>query len=95
MPLDDPIEEIYDHTFNETVAFLRGRLRNDPALDLRNLEAMLESLYIRQGNNWTGRGEIRDRIESAVIAAHEHMIAELRKAYPEGTAGRRNGYSSA
>jgi hypothetical protein len=82
MPLNEPIDHIYQHTFDETVAFLRGRLRNDPGLDLRDLESMLESLYVRQGNNWTGRGEIRDRIESAVIAAHEHVIAEVRKRIP-------------
>jgi hypothetical protein len=41
------------------------------------IRGFLKSLYIRQGNDWTGRGAIGNAGLDATIAAHESLLVEL------------------
>jgi hypothetical protein len=43
---------------------------------LDRVERELHSLYVRQGNDWTGRGEIGDTKLEATIASLEAVRAE-------------------
>ncbi|MFO7577137.1 MAG: hypothetical protein R6W66_05365 [Pelovirga sp.] len=43
---------------------------------LDRVERELRSLYVRQGNDWTGRGEIGDARLEATIASLEAVRAE-------------------
>ncbi len=56
--------------------FFEGQLVENPAGLLEQLESELRSLYVRQGNDWTGRGEIGDAKLDATIAVLEALRAE-------------------
>ena len=56
--------------------FFEESLNNHPAELLDQLERELRSLYVRQGNDWTGRGEIGDARLEATISVLEAKRAE-------------------
>ncbi|MFO7765392.1 MAG: hypothetical protein R6V33_03050 [Pelovirga sp.] len=56
--------------------FFAEQLDDNPAGLLEQLEPELRSLYVRQGNDWTGRGEIGDARLDATVAVLEAVRAE-------------------
>jgi hypothetical protein len=56
--------------------FFTEQLLEDPEGLREQLERELRSLYVRQGNDWTGRGEIGDARLEATIAVLEAIRAE-------------------
>ena len=72
-------DQVYQEAFEATCADLQRRRRAEPAFTRRKLEGLLETLYVRQGNDWAGQGVLRSLRLSATIAAHEHVRAEWRK----------------
>lgn len=61
---------------NDTLAFFAPQIDADPAVVLSRAESELQSLYIRYGNDWTGRGYVGDSEQEARIAALEAVRAE-------------------
>jgi len=70
------IDETYDETFCSVYADLAEMVRKDPDRARQTVRGILQGLYVRQGNNWTGRGPIGDAGLDASIAAHECILAE-------------------
>ncbi len=71
----------YVETHKETIlenlpGFFAEQLGENPEGLLEQLEQELRSLYVRQGNDWTGRGEIGDARLEATIAVLEAVRAE-------------------
>ncbi|MCL2602509.1 MAG: hypothetical protein FWD91_06815 [Treponema sp.] len=66
----------YDAAFEDEMAALQHRRESDPTCMVEDIEAVLQNFYIREGDNINGRGQIRDIIMSAVIAAHELFIIQ-------------------
>jgi hypothetical protein len=64
----------YDETFAETLRSLERRRLEDPAFTLEDARGILNHLYVNDGNNWVGRGELQDIILKAIIDAHESFI---------------------
>lgn len=64
----------YDGTYRDEITGILRRKENNPSCTLEDLESVLDSLYIQEGNNWEGRGQIQDLILSATISAYEHFI---------------------
>ncbi len=62
--------------FESTLRGLERRRAVDPAFAKSDAEGTLRHLYIQEGNDWVGRGELQDIILEASIAAYEHFIAE-------------------
>lgn len=71
------IEERYDETFDSVYTVLSELAQHDPLAARRQISHTLKSLYIRQGNDWTGRGAIGNAGLDASVAAHEAVLAEL------------------
>ena len=59
----------------ETTGLARRRSA-DPDCTIAALEAQLSHLYIMEGADWGGRGELQDTVLAATIAAYESFIAE-------------------
>jgi len=76
MSMTDYIAENYDDTFASVYAALSGMVRQDPERAREAISGILKGLYIRQGNDWTGRGAIADAGLEASIAAYECILAE-------------------
>jgi hypothetical protein len=68
----------YEEIFEQEIRGLNRRRRSDPACTVEDLEGVLRHLYIMDGADWYGRGEVQDITMAATIAAYEHVIAQWR-----------------
>jgi len=68
----------YKESYEKEILGLRRRLDADPSCTVQDLEGILKSLYIMDGADWLGRGEVQSINLSAAIAAHEMIIHELK-----------------
>ena len=66
----------YDEIFEQELRGLERRRNFDPYCTVEDLERVLESLYIMDGADWYGRGDVQDITMAATIAAYEHFIAQ-------------------
>jgi hypothetical protein len=69
-------EEKYREIFDSAILGLERRRNADPSFTIADAEGTLAHLYIQEGNDWTGRGELQDLILAATIAAYELVIGE-------------------
>ncbi|MDR2078714.1 MAG: hypothetical protein LBP74_03200 [Treponema sp.] len=67
---------LYIKTFDQEIRGLERRRETDPGCTAADLEGTLQSLYVMDGADWLGRGEVGDITMAATIAAYEHFIAE-------------------
>ena len=74
----------YDEVFETTVTALERRREVDPRFSVADAEGQLKHLYIQDGNDQLGRGDLQDIILGATIAAFEHFIAEWKAAAASG-----------
>jgi hypothetical protein len=72
----------YDEVFEQTCLRLDLQRRTDAHFTAERLEGLLRSAYVDQGNDWVGRGGLHEIVQSATIAAYEHMLAEWRNDPP-------------
>ena len=70
----------YSETFEQELRGLQRRVKTDPSCSAVDLEGILKNLYIMEGADWGGRGDVQDTVMAATIAAYEFFIAELRAA---------------
>jgi hypothetical protein len=68
-------ETKYRETFEREFRGLERRRAADPACTLEALEGTLKHLYLMDGSDWIGRGELQDTVMAATIAAYEAFIA--------------------
>jgi hypothetical protein len=66
----------YTETLEEELRGLRRRREADPGCTVADLEGILAHLYIMEGADWGGRGEVQNITLAAIIAAYEQVIAE-------------------
>jgi len=71
-------EAFYKESYEKELLGLRRRLAADPSCTVQDLEGTLKSLYIMDGADWLGRGEVQSISLSASIAAHEIVIEEVK-----------------
>jgi hypothetical protein len=65
-----------EEVFETTLRGLERRRVADLDFTISDAESALEHLYILEGNDWLGRGELGDIVTSSTIAAYEHFIAQ-------------------
>ena len=70
------IEKRYGDTFDSVYDSLKEMVLKDPDHVEEYARGILKNLYISQGNDWTGRGEIGNAGLGASIAAYECILAE-------------------
>jgi hypothetical protein len=73
-------DEKYDEVFTSTLRGLEKRRAVDACFQLADAEGVLHHLYIQDGNDWIGRGELQDAIVGATIAAYECFITDWKAA---------------
>lgn len=72
-------EKKFDEIFENVYATTKYRRFIDPGFGIRDLERLLATLYVSDGNDQGGRGGVGDVISSATIAAHEQVLAEWKR----------------
>ena len=73
---DDWRDVKYREIFDQELRGLFRRREADPHCAPEDIEGVLEHLYIMDGADWYGRGEVQDITMAATIAAYEHFIAQ-------------------
>jgi hypothetical protein len=68
-------EALYAKTFDQETLGLERRRAANPGCTAADIEGTLRSLYVMDGADWLGRGEVQDIAMAATIAAYEHTIA--------------------
>ncbi len=76
-------DKTYADTLENTYANLERRKAIDPSFSLEEVRGVLKHLYVQDGNDWLGRGELQDAILHAQIAAHESFIHAWEKSLSE------------
>ncbi|NCC50191.1 MAG: hypothetical protein EOM20_03150 [Spartobacteria bacterium] len=71
-------DTIYKRIFDAMCQRIKTQRETDPAFTIKELQGRLNSMYIYDGNDHTGRGLPKDIEISATIAAMEHMLFEWR-----------------
>lgn len=66
----------YRETFDAVLASLVKRREVDPGFSLDDARGTLTHLYVTEGNDWLGRGDLQDAKLAAQIAAHEVFIQD-------------------
>ncbi len=74
--MQDIRDQKYTETFEATVAQITMRRRVDKNFTLHELQKLLETAYINQGNEWGGKGSLQEIVQEATIAAYEFLLAE-------------------
>jgi len=72
----------YTEVFEEELRGLERRRKADPGCKVEDLEGILKALYIMDGADWGGRGDVQDTAMAATIAAYERFIAQLKAESP-------------
>ena len=66
----------YNETFEGELRGLERRRAADPNCTIADIEGTLKHLYIMDGADWIGRGDVQDITMAATIAAYEHFVAQ-------------------
>ncbi|GHV45697.1 hypothetical protein AGMMS49546_32120 [Spirochaetia bacterium] len=67
---------MYDNIFEQEIRGLRRRRESDPTCTVADIEGILQHLYIMDGADWYGRGDVQDTTMAATIAAYEFFISQ-------------------
>ena len=65
----------YDDTYSQTLKSLERRRAEDPSFTVEAARGQLKHLYIQDGNDWVGRGELQDIVMQATLDAYEHYVS--------------------
>ena len=66
----------YEEVFEQELRGLARRREADSRCTVEDLEGVLQHLYIMDGADWYGRGDVQSITMAATIAAYEHFIAQ-------------------
>jgi hypothetical protein len=64
----------YTEVFEQELCGLARRRESDPLCTVQDLEGLLRHLYVMDGSDWVGRGDLQDVVMAATIAAYECFI---------------------
>ena len=73
----------YEEVFEQELRGLERRRSSDAACTVADIEGVLQHLYIMDGADWYGRGDVQDITMAATIAAYERFISAWKKAAKE------------
>ena len=88
MSTSDSWREVqYNNIFEEALRCLERRLESDPGCTVEDIEKVLKNLYIMEGADLEGPGNVHGIHTAATIAAHEHFIAAWKARLSGGPEG--------
>ena len=76
MSIKDWQEQKYNEAFQDALHQVAHLREIDPTFTIDSLKNLLETAYIHEGNNWTGRGAVGDVEHEARIAAYQQALAQ-------------------
>ena len=76
MSIKDWQNQKYNEAFHDALHQIQHLREIDPNFTIDSLKQLLETAYVHEGNNWTGRGAVGDVEHEARIAAYQQILAE-------------------
>ncbi len=76
-------DQKYNEVLDDEYRLLERRRAHDSNCTVEDIEGQLKALYIREGQNVDGRGQLGDIVMSATIAAYEAFIDNWKKEIAE------------
>ena len=73
-------DKTYDDTYGKTLKSLQRRRAEDRSFDFESARGVLKHLYMQDGNDWGGRGELQDIVMKATVDAYEHFLSQWESA---------------
>ena len=73
----------FNRVFDIVYQSLDSMRKTNPAYKIEDLEKFVQSLYVNDGNNWLGRGEIKNTVNNATIVAAETVLSEWKNSMEE------------
>lgn len=70
------LEQKKDEIVTNLFGYFEEQMGKNPVATLEQIDRELQSLYVRYGNDWTGRGMVGDTTQEATIAGLEAVRAE-------------------
>jgi hypothetical protein len=64
----------YNETFEQELRGLERRAKAQPGFSMSDIKGILRNLYIIEGADYEGRGDLQNTILAATIAAYEFFI---------------------
>ncbi len=77
--IDEVRDRIYEETFEAALRMIEKRRLTEPGFSIRDLERLLQTEYVVEGNDQFGRGEVFEIELAATIAAHEVALEQWRR----------------
>ncbi len=77
--IDEIRERIYEETFEAALRMIEKRRLTEKDFSIQDLERLLQTEYVVEGNDQFGRGEVFEIELAATIAAHEVALEKWRK----------------
>lgn len=74
-------EQNYNETFWTSLEQIRRKREKDPSFRPEDLQRLIETELVNQGNDWVGRGELYHITQKARIAAYEIALEEWVQGY--------------
>ncbi|EPF27836.1 hypothetical protein C5N99_11590 [Treponema medium] len=71
----------YQEVFDDETRLLVRRRAADESCTIDDIQGILDSLYVLDGNNAEGRSSVQQIVLSATIAAYEAFIHQWRKEF--------------
>ncbi len=72
--MSDYRDNLFDDTYECVYEGLIYKKEHDEGFTIEYLKGLLQSLYTEHGNDWIGKGEIKEITEAATIAACETVL---------------------
>ncbi len=77
--IDEIREKIYKESFETALKMIEKRRQTEPGFSIDDLERLIQTEYVVQGNDQFGRGEVFEIELAATIAAHEVAFEQWRQ----------------
>lgn len=71
-------QHTFDENFERTLARLRAESEK-PGFDVATVEGELSALYVYEGQDWTGRGELKHAEIKGSILAYQTFLRRWRE----------------
>jgi hypothetical protein len=77
--IDEIRDQIYEEAFEAALRMIERRRMVEPGFSIEDLERLLQTEYVVEGNDQFGRGEVFEIELAATIAAHEVVLEKWRR----------------
>lgn len=77
--MEEELQKQYDEAFDAMYQAMMLRKKDDKSFTKKELAELLDNMYLNEGHNWIGRGEVVQIRLAAGIAACEAILHDWKE----------------